>query len=160
MIRRIALSFCLLFLTAASANVAHAQFPYGGDLAAWNGWGGYGAGYGWGYLGTRVGFVPQPPYYAIHPPVYYSAQIIRRPYGYSPYAWPATYPPFNTQVIESRASMNADPAVFINPYAAQPGNGGGQLPPPRNAPAAGDNSSVQPQLIINPYVVSKAVAAK
>ncbi len=157
MFRRTALLFSVLLLAAVSANVAQAQFPYGygGDIATWNGWG-----TGWGYLGTRVGFMPQPPYYAIHPPVYYSAQIIRRPYGYSPYAWPANYPSFNTQVIESRASANADPAVFINPYAAQAGNGGGQLPPPRVGPATNDNSSVQPQLILNPYVISKAVAAK
>jgi hypothetical protein len=159
MIRRFALLCSMLLLTIVSANVAQAQFPYGGDLAAWNGWGGYGAGYGWGYLGTRVGFVPQPPYYAIHPPVYYSAQIIRRPYGYSPYAWPATYPPFNQQMIESRAAATADPAVFINPYSKQQGNGGGQLPPPRIAPA-NDNSAIQPQLIINPYVVRREVAAK
>lgn len=157
MIRRTALLFSVLLLTVVSTNVAQAQFPYGGDIATWNGWGSYG---GWGYLGTRVGFAPQPPYFAVHPPVYYSAQIIRRPYGYSPYAYPANYPSFNTQVIESRASANADPAVFINPYSAQAGNGGGQLPPPRNAPAPDDNSSVQPQLIVNPYVVSKAIAAK
>lgn len=155
MIRRFALVFGVLLSSAIGANVAQAQFPYGGDLAAWNGWGGYGAGYGWGYLGTRVGFVPQPPYYAIHPPVYYSAQIMRRPYGASPYAWPATYPPFTQQVIESQSVATADPAMFLNPYVQ--GNGGGQLPPPR--PAAGDGSRVQPQLIVNPYVVQKGLAA-
>jgi hypothetical protein len=157
MIRRVALTLVVLLFTAFAAEQASAQYPYGGDVAAWNGWGcGYGS--GWGYLGTRVGFVPNPPYYAIHPPVYYSAQIIRRPYGYSPYAWPATYPPFSTVAIESQSSMQSDPAVFINPYV-QPTNGGGQLPPARTAPA-NDQSRVQPQLIINPYVAAKAVAAK
>ena len=155
MIRRLALLCSVLLLSIVSANVAQAQYPYGGDIAAWNGWGTYG---GWGYLGTRVGFVPNPPYYAIHPPVYYSAQIIRRPYGYSPYAWPANYPSFSTQEVESRASATADPSVFINPYSAQAGNGGGQLPPAR--PAAGDNSAAQPQLIVNPYYVRREVAAK
>jgi hypothetical protein len=160
MIRRFALVLGVLLASVVSTDVAQAQYPmpYGGDLAAWNGWGGYGSGYGWGYLGTRVGFVPQPPYYAIHPPVYYSAQIMRRPYGASPYAWPATYPPFTQQVIESQSVQTADPSMFINPYVQ--GNGGGQLPPPRNAPAAGDNSRVGPQLIINPYVVNKGLAAK
>ena len=152
MIRRIAFLFCALLFSAFTAEMAQAQYPYGGDIATWNGWGG-GYGYGYGYLGTRVGFVPQPPYYSIHPPVYYSAQIIRRPYGYSPFAWPATYPAFNTQMIEARSSMSSEPAVFINPYV--PGaNGAGQLPPPRT------QSGVQPQLIVNPYVVSKAVATK
>jgi hypothetical protein len=153
MIRRAALLVGLILCGLFTANVAQAQYPYGGDLAAWNGWGGYG--HGWGYLGTRVGFVPQPPYYAIHPPVYYSAQIIRRPYGTSPYAWPATYPPFTTVAIESQESVTADPAFFINPHVA--GNaGGGQLPPPRN----NGQSNVQPQLIVNPYVVQKGMAAK
>ena len=156
MIRRFALALGVLLFSAVSANVAQAQYgygmPYGGDLAAWNGWGGYGYGNGWGYLGTRVGFVPQPPYYAIHPPVYYSAQIMRRPYGASPFAWPATYPPFTQQMIESQSVSSAEPAMFINPYVQ--GNGGGQLPPPRTS------SSVQPQLIINPYVADKGLAAK
>jgi hypothetical protein len=152
MFRRTALIVCVLLFSAITSQVAQAQYPYGGDVAAWNGWG-YG---GWGYLGTRVGFQPQPPYYAVHPPVYYSAKIIRRPYGYSPYAWPANYPPFGTEMVESRFSSQADPTVFINPYA-QP-NGGGQLPKPRNA--NGDQSSVQPLLIVNPYVVQKAVASK
>jgi hypothetical protein len=160
MIRRVALFLGLVLFTAIFADAARAQYPlpYGGDLAAWNGWGGYGYGYGWGYLGTRVGFVPQPPYYAIHPPVYYSAQIMRRPYGASPFAWPATYPPFTQQVVESQSVVRAEPAMFINPYVQ--GNGGGQLPPPRNVPAAGDNSRVEPQLIINPYVASRGLAAR
>lgn len=160
MIRRLALLFSVLLLAAISANVAQAQYPmpYGGDLAAWNGWGGYGGGYGWGYLGTRVGFVPQPPYYAIHPPVYYSAQIMRRPYGASPYAWPATYPPYTQQFIDAQSVPKSDPAMFFNPYVQ--GNGGGQLPPPRVGPGAGDSSRVQPQLIINPYVVNQGIAAK
>src|SRR5688572_27179791 len=108
MIRRIAFLFCALLFSAVTAEVAQAQYPYGGDIATWNGWGG-GYGWGYGYLGTRVGFVPQPPYYSIHPPVYYSSQIIRRPYGYSPFAYPATYPQFNTQMIEARSSVNSDP---------------------------------------------------
>ncbi len=66
--------------------------------------------------------------------------------------------PVTQQVIESQSVSTADPAMFLNPYAQ--GNGGGQLPPPRNAPGAGDNSRVQPQLIINPYVVNKGLAAK
>ena len=160
MIRRFALLCSVLLLTIVFANVAQAQYPYGGDVAAWNGWGGGYGGGGWGYLGTRVGFQPQPPYYAVHPPVYYSAQIIHRPYGYSPYAYPPTYPPFGQQMIESRASAGSDPTVFINPYVNQQGNGGGQLPPPRIQPATGDNSSVQPKMIINPYVVRREVAAK
>jgi hypothetical protein len=157
MIRNTVLLLTVLLFSTAAAGVAEAQYPYGGDLATWNGWGGYGYGGGWGYLGTRVGFVPQPPYYAIHPPVYYSAQIIRRPYGTSPFAWPSTYPPFTTIAVESQSMVRSDPAFFLNPYVQQ-ANGGGQLPPPRTAPA-NDQSRAQPLMIVNPYVVTKAVAA-
>jgi len=135
MIRTLTFVFSLLVLSAASANVAQAQFPYGGDLAAWNGWGGYGYGNGWGYLGTRVGYVPQPPYFAIHPPVYYSEQIIRRPYGTSPFAWPSTYPSYSNVPLASQSTAQSDPVFVINPYVqqagAEPGNGGGVLPAPR-----------------------------
>lgn len=168
MIRRLALLFCVTLLSVFTANVAQAQFPYGGDVAAWNGWGGYGYGNGWGYLGTRVGFVPQPPYYAIHPPVYYSAQIIRRPYGTSPFAWPATYQGFTSAPIPSASTAKSDPVFIINPYVAGQGapetgapeagepNGGGRLPPPRTAPNS-DQSSVapvnaKPLAIRNPHV--------
>ncbi len=155
MIRRLAFLFSVVILTVLTSNIAQAQYPYGSDLAAWNGWGGQ----GYGYLGTRVGYAPLPPYFAIHPPVYYSAKIIRRPYGASPFAWPSTYPPFTTTEIESRSVSNSDPAFFFNPYLKQE-DGGGQLPPPRRAPASGDQSRSQPLLIINPYVISQAVAAK
>ena len=44
--------------------------------------------FGYGYSGSLYGLgrIPVPPYYALHPPVYYS-QPSPRPYGHSPYAW-------------------------------------------------------------------------
>jgi hypothetical protein len=154
MLRRLALILCVTALSVLSANVAQAQIPYGGDLAAWNGWGGYGYGSGWGYLGTRVGYVPQPPYFAIHPPVYYSAQIIRRPYGTSPFAWPATYPGFTNVPIEAASTVKADPVFIINPYVGEAG--GGQLPPPREAaPANNAQSKARPLCIRNPHHVAR-----
>ncbi|QDU31516.1 hypothetical protein ETAA8_66750 [Anatilimnocola aggregata] len=134
MIRTFTFVFTVLALATLSSGVAQAQYPYAGDVATWNGWGGYGYGGGWGYLGTRVGFAPQPPYFAIHPPVYYSSQIIRRPYGTSPFAWPATYnPSFGTAPVASQEVAKSDPVFVINPYVQQgePDNGGGQLPPPK-----------------------------
>lgn len=43
--------------------------------------------YGFGFSGSLygLGYVPVPPYYALHPPVYYSYPI-PHPYGASPYA--------------------------------------------------------------------------
>ena len=39
--------------------------------------------FGFGYSGSLygLGYVPVPPYYALHPPVYYSHEIRRRPIG-------------------------------------------------------------------------------
>jgi hypothetical protein len=45
---------------------------------------GYGLPAGW-YTGVQGRL---PPYFALHPPVYYSGQIIRIPYGCSPFANP------------------------------------------------------------------------
>ena len=53
---------------------------------------GYGGIGGYGLLGLngnayRSGRVPTPPYFALHPPVYYSGAVARS-YGYSPFAYP------------------------------------------------------------------------
>lgn len=54
---------------------------------------GYFGSYGLGlsYLGSpyAAGRIPTPPYFALHPPVYYS-QPVARTYGYSPFAYPGT----------------------------------------------------------------------
>ena len=47
-------------------------------------------GYGsFGQLGSpyALGRIPVPPYFALHPPVYYS-HAVPRTYGYSPFAYP------------------------------------------------------------------------
>lgn len=72
----------------ASAEPAQAQHHGYGAL----GYGGIG---GYGLLGLnggayRSGRVPTPPYFALHPPVYYS-QPVPRPYGHSPFAYPGTH---------------------------------------------------------------------
>ncbi|MCB9874239.1 MAG: hypothetical protein H6821_08665 [Planctomycetaceae bacterium] len=50
--------------------------------------------HGFGYSGSLygLGYVPVPPYFALHPPVYYSHEIRRRPIGDSPYAYSARRP--------------------------------------------------------------------
>lgn len=61
----------------SSASPVLAQSPWYG------GWGGgfYGSPYGLSSANPQT-----PPYYAVHSPVYYSSEVIRRPYGTSPYA--------------------------------------------------------------------------
>jgi hypothetical protein len=110
MIRRALLVVAVLAVLAVQTP-AQAQWGMGGGL----GYGGFGTSYfgnglpaGW-YTGVQG---RMPPYFALHPPVYYSGQIVRIPYGASPFANPwGNYP--------APASI---------------------LPPPAPAPAGGNES--------------------
>jgi hypothetical protein len=78
----------LLVASLLFANEARAQNCYGGGVYS-------GLPYhGFGYSGSLygLGYVPVPPYFALHPPVYYSHEIRRRPTGDSPYAYPSRRP--------------------------------------------------------------------
>lgn len=108
-------------LLAAIPAVSHAQYGFGPGF----GFGGFGGGWGGGYYTGGMGYVPPPPYYSVYPPVYYSHQIIRRPYGISPYAaWPAPFTPITTtaQRREYSAAVLAEsapapePLVIVNPF--------------------------------------------
>lgn len=120
--------------------------------------GGFGPGqyYGFGY--SRSWYVPVPPYYALHPPVYYSHEIVRRPIGDSPYAYqsgrPAAAPirqfsrnPFLPDPVREDGSKQTSEAtdsvatVMKNPFYS------------------GDLSSlVGSKLIYNPYYVKPEAA--
>jgi hypothetical protein len=120
---------------------------------------GYGYGYGWGY-GTiqPTNYVPAPPYYAIHPPVYYSPHITARHYGASPFAWlpgmqPITYVPEPVMTQRSTAAVSRDSllteksaapkaAMIDNPYVIE-------------AKTASSSSEPQPAKIDNPFFVSR-----
>jgi hypothetical protein len=84
--------------------------------------GGYGGGWGaWfpGYpndpYGYETGRVPTPPYFAIHPPVYYGKRV-GMPYGNSTVTRPpravVDYHPAVQQVVHVR-----QPAMILNPFA-------------------------------------------
>jgi hypothetical protein len=83
MIRRVLIAVALLAVLAVQSP-AQAQWGCGG----YGGYGmnayGYGMPVGW-YTGVQG---RMPPYFALHPPVYYSGEIIRIPYGASPFACP------------------------------------------------------------------------
>lgn len=71
-------------------------------------------GYGWWLEPGRIspyssGLIPMPPYYAIHPPVYYSTPVPRS-YGWSPFAYPPSVP----------TPEPVKPAVFQNPFVPKP----------------------------------------
>lgn len=66
--------------------------------------------HGFGYSGSLygLGYIPVPPYFAIHPPVYYSHQIAR-PYGHSPFAYAPQRP-----VPQPRRQ------IVLNPHVPEP----------------------------------------
>jgi hypothetical protein len=89
---------------AASATDAQAQYPWG--------FGGYDGPAWFGPYRNLYGTarVPVPPYYALHPPVYYSHPVAR-PYGTSPFACPCTH-------TEAVAQPQAE--VIENPFVPKP----------------------------------------
>lgn len=85
------------------------------------------------------------PYYAVHPPVYYS-RITPRPYGFSPYAYiPALVNPTLEsagQCAEQRQPVQ--PLTVWNEHVEKPGP----------APEAAAKSGPRPLMIVNPFVES------
>ena len=150
MTRTLRTIFSLAFLLLALPVAAQAQWPGYGVC-------GYG-GYGYGCNFASGGYVFPPPFYAVHPPVYYSPMITARPYGSSPFAWPAWYQPQPTTIVaagprfaDRETAPRAEPLSIDNPHIE------GDAAPAR--PAATDNSQSEKAapataglLIINPYV--------
>ena len=80
-----------------------------------------------------LGYVPVPPYFALHPPVYYGDRV-HSSYGLSPFAG-GPYGPMPRQA--------AAPAMIINRT----------VPPAKtDQKDATQTAAVEPQLIINPFV--------
>jgi hypothetical protein len=120
------------------------------------GYGGYGGGYGWG-IGRLYETLDRPldrrvPYFAAHPPVYYSYPVAR-PYGYTPFAYmPHVQTP---EIIE--APMG--PQEIMNPYVpseAQPSETPSDSAIRPSEPGPDTTTQLpqhpQPLLVINPYV--------
>jgi hypothetical protein len=99
-----------------------------------------------GTLGWPINFYQQEtiPYFALHPPVYYSVPVART-YGYSPFAYPpGTMTPDFVGTIE--------PQTTVNPFAPQSSKakkGGVQ-----KTPGPDRSASYKPLTIINPYIDS------
>jgi hypothetical protein len=132
-------------LAAACAAVifpaaAQAQYPYGGYGYGYGGWGqmNYGQGI---YRGSN--FVP--PYFALHPPVYYSHEINRRPMGASPFAYPSWYAPPSQQAAADAPYQAPQPLMVENPYVKA------KAPAPANA-SADQPASLE---VTNPYVAAE-----
>lgn len=122
--RKLTLVLLVAAVAACFASVREAQAQNGSIVVhrtstvgfGNGGFGGYGYGNPWA-LGPSVqtlGYIPTPPYFALHPPVYYSHNV-RRPYGVSPF--PITsYSPGSSVVYERPTPQ---PQVVVNPYVQQ-----------------------------------------
>ena len=116
---------------------------------------GYGGGYGWG-IGRLYQTLDFPldrrvPYFAAHPPVYYSYPVAR-PYGYTPFAYmPHVQTP---EIIET----SIEPQEIINPYVPEKDHDGsaGELSEPNADTTTQLQRLPQPLLIHNPYVTQVA----
>ena len=111
----IAISACAVSQTAM-AQIEGYQFGTGFGFGMKNGRFGNRA---WGrnvWGGVPIAPTPrvdEPPFFALYPPVYYSQDIVYRPYGVSPYAAPPGIAPVEMGVP-------AMPLIQRNPYYVEP----------------------------------------
>ncbi len=139
-LRTLLASLAVLAVLTCIPSETRAYDGYGSFLGA-RGFGASGSLYGLGYL-------PVPPYFAVHPPVYYGQRVFRT-YGESPYARPA----------RSSRPLNIAVQLVTNPFVKQ-------LPAATPAPVAkeqetsGDQVAVQPKMIINPFYKSEDALAR
>ncbi len=117
-------TFGLLVLVSAalvSGRSALAAQPYLGGAGTWF------PGYGYNIYGME-----SVPYFALHPPVYYTRPV-GRPYGWSPFAYP---PGTLTPDVEFVA-----PQVITNPHVQE-----------SSSTTSGRVAEARPLRVTNPYV--------
>lgn len=112
---------------------AQAEHPYCGYGFGWQ------SGYG---QGVFPGYGPRPPYFALYPPVYYNHEIVRRPMGQSPFAYPSWYTPPRGMA----ATPAPQPIMVTNTFVKG------------NESVTGDSKNVEslaPYRMENPHVARK-----
>lgn len=112
-----------------------------------------GIGFGGFYGGWDIGALYRQlynnlPYFALHPPVYYSYPV-PRPYGYSPFA-------YMPGVMTPEVSMG--PLEIINPHV--PSTQNNEMPAKPTDTTAAAARQPEPLVIINPYVTTEKALAK
>ena len=133
-----------LFLSAIVCLGLAASVQANPPVQVWYGLGnGYGSEFGRMSL-YHSGHIPTPPYFAIHPPVYYSAPVPRT-YGYSPFAYPA-------YVMTPEMEAPAVPKMFKNPHVEEVPKA---APKTKVVPKKKTAAIVTPQL--NPFVEQATV---
>jgi hypothetical protein len=112
----------------------------GGGIIGFGG-GDYGYG-GWDVAELYRELYHNLPYFALHPPVYYS-EPVPRTYGYSPFAYP---PGVMTPEIVSAAQ----PVTINNPYAPMTTPAKAEVTPSDRSTSA--SPAPEPLVIVNPFV--------
>ena len=152
MFRRVLPAVALLAVLALQSS-ASAQWGCGGYGTNYFGWG---LQSGW-YTGVQG---RMPPYFALHPPVYYSGQIVRIPYGASPFAspWGASFGAAaslatGSPMMSSPAAVSAlaESITIVNEFYQ--GKANDALPAPKSKPASrrSDVSHELGVMIDNPF---------
>lgn len=136
------LAASMMFLGAT--KTAEAQDPFAFQF-----------GYTLGYQNSFRYRVPAPPYFAVHPPVYYGKRYAR-PYGESPFAsWPMLQP--NPAYMPMPTAMHAPAVSIANPHCEQQiptiSVGGGE--PMADKSTTAPNKSSEAIVIINPYALEQ-----
>lgn len=108
-----------------------------------------------GYSGSLygLGYVPVPPYFALHPPVHYGERYYRT-YGESP------FPRSDYSSRPQRIRVD----VIVNPFYTAPAAATveppGQSETLEPAPAVAEQPISEPQMIINPFYQPEAKMAR
>ena len=113
--------------------------------------GGFGYnGYGYYNYGIRP-YVPAPPYFALHPPVYYGARYTR-PYGDSPFASPSRLQPAAGYAPLRHVERSL---TVHNPYVVLPMDPASMpMPAMPSAPAPAPINTVIPSpVVVKPMVI-------
>ncbi|QDU56456.1 hypothetical protein [Aeoliella mucimassa] len=151
MLVRTLLAAMVFGLVAVTSPMAQAEEPCGMGLSGGYGYDwGYGIGIGGLYNGLDRYTDYRVPYFAAHPPVYYSHPVPRT-YGHSPFAYP---PHFRTPDI----SFEVAPVTITNPYVPSSEK-------PASVERASDSDETvaapvasDPLVIVNPYVTPSTYA--
>ncbi|MBC8351475.1 MAG: hypothetical protein H8E66_05780 [Planctomycetes bacterium] len=157
--RAVIICATLLVASLMFTNESQAQYGYRGGSHFGQGFGYGNSGFGGSVYG--LGYVPVPPYFALHPPVYYSHEIRRRPIGDSPFAY-----------LPQRPAPQTNRQFALNPFVPDPveDEGPQQISKATDSvakviqnPFYGDNPEafVASKLIYNPhYAKAEAVVAQ
>jgi hypothetical protein len=136
-------------LNRAGHRHGHGNHHGFGDLGLGFGFGGFGGYYGFDIAELYRQLYNNLPYFALHPPVYYSYPV-PRPYGYSPFA-------YLPNMMTPDVMAGSPPLEIINPYV--PSSKNERTEEPKADTKAAVSRQPEPLVIINPYVSSdKALA--